>query len=706
MSFFFIDRPETDKFLSKLAEGLKDPANNPLVLHSWGIGGVGKTTLLAKIVEQHPESAIAQVSFGSTSDIETEIDLMKQLHDQLYPPRSNDGWENNEDEFTQCYNKRETTISRLIKDKDAKEFSKILQSGIQAFAPINKAVADVGGSAIKMVSESTGLTDRFNDFLNRMPVTRGNVELQKLISEPISILTKAFASSLRAKALQQPVLLIFDTYEKATKDTDYWLYHWLLTNNELHNLAIRLVLTGRNCVLKQEGWHKLQQDRNFIYSQGVKRFDPDRTQAYLAKIGINQQDDLDRFYAITKGLPYYLNLIRDRLSDGQNIDSNLARLAQNIEDLFLQEADLDKKRLMSQVSRVAACCQSFDRGLINYLLVKLELPLVVDGRDCYDWLKVQHFFEEGQDRLDDVARDVFRQSLWHEEREVFSRIHILLADYFSLESNRYASPESSYVDKYENEDWLTAKSTYLYHRLFADRVDTGEFVGYLLEASYFRKNKLLQLPLQAIISEADLEGHPFLSDQGRKFLIKVKPAIIKPWEVLEESPIDYDFNELIWSLSKTETDEAIKVCLDTSAQISKLAEFMRLYCKSKRCPPSGRIALLIQAQRQVEQFTIESESADFICNLLWDKVANSLSAIAAYQEAIVAYDQAIAIKPDQDEAFYNKSCAFALSGEIDLAITSLQTAISLDPQYLELVKTDPDFDAMRNDARFQQLIID
>jgi hypothetical protein len=30
---FFIDRPETDKFWSKLAEGLQDPANNPLVFN-------------------------------------------------------------------------------------------------------------------------------------------------------------------------------------------------------------------------------------------------------------------------------------------------------------------------------------------------------------------------------------------------------------------------------------------------------------------------------------------------------------------------------------------------------------------------------------------------------------------------------------------------------------------------------------------------
>jgi hypothetical protein len=245
---FFIDRPETDKFLSKLIEGLKDPANNPLVLHSWGIGGVGKTTLLAKIVEQHPEAAITQVSFGSTSDgltsdIETPIKLMKKLHEQLYPNLID--WEDNEDEFTRRYNEYQITLSKLEKDKDAKEFGKILQGGIQVVSSINKPVADFSVSVIKTASESISLTDRFNDFLNRMDVTRGNVERQKLIKEPLPVLTKAFAASLLAKAEQQPVLLLFDTYEKVIPEIDRWLWHWLLANNELHDMAVRLV---RGCL--------------------------------------------------------------------------------------------------------------------------------------------------------------------------------------------------------------------------------------------------------------------------------------------------------------------------------------------------------------------------------------------------------------------------------------------------------------------------
>jgi tetratricopeptide (TPR) repeat protein len=666
------------------------------------------------------------------------------------------------------------------------------------------------------------------------------VELQKLIKEPLPVLTKAFAASLRAKARQQAVLLLFDTYEKVLQDNDRWLWHWLLANSQLQDLAVRLVITGRNEILKQEGWRKLQQDRGFIYTKGVERFNPDRTKAYLWNIGIRQVEYFDRIYQITKGWPYYLNIIRERLADGQDIESILKQIDRGIEELLLQESDVDKKRLMSQASRIAACCQSFDRGLIKYLLAKLELSLTVDGIDCYDWLTAQHFFEPEQSRLDDVARDVFRKSLWREDRQLFLQVHCWLADYFKTRSDRYASPDSSYADKYENADWLTARSEYLYHRMFAERVDTREFIGYLLEGLYFRENKLAQFSLQGILAESDLDKHPFLSAQGRQFLIKIKPAIVNPWAVLEESPIDYDYNKSQWNLSEAETDEAVKVCLDTPAQGSGLAEFMRLYCKSKRCPASGRLDLLMQAQKQAEKFTTDSESVNFICDLLWNKVANSLYKIGAYEEEIAAYDRALEIKPDKDvafynkgialirlgryeeaivaadcaseikpdsyeafdikgcalsrlyryeeaivtyeraseikpdsyeafynkgislswlgryeeaivayeraseikpdsyeafcykgvslswlgryeeaivafdwaikikpdsyEAFYSKSCVLALTGEIELAITALRTSISIEPENRELAKTDPDFDAIRNDERFQQLI--
>jgi hypothetical protein len=47
---------------------------------------------------------------------------------------------------------------------------------------------------------------------------------------------------------------------------------------------------------------------------------------------------------------------------------------------------------------------------------------------------------------------------------------------------------------------------------------------------------------------------------------------------------------------------------------------------------------------------------------------------------------------------------FALSGKTEQAITSLQTAISLEPKYREMAKTDTDFDAIRDNEEFQQLL--
>jgi cell fate (sporulation/competence/biofilm development) regulator YlbF (YheA/YmcA/DUF963 family) len=45
-----------------------------------------------------------------------------------------------------------------------------------------------------------------------------------------------------------------------------------------------------------------------------------------------------------------------------------------------------------------------------------------------------------------------------------------------------------------------------------------------------------------------------------------------------------------------------------------------------------------------------------------------------------------------------------LQANIELAIADLKKAIELDPKYLELAKTDSDFDSIRNDDRFKALI--
>ena len=61
-------------------------------------------------------------------------------------------------------------------------------------------------------------------------------------------------------------------------------------------------------------------------------------------------------------------------------------------------------------------------------------------------------------------------------------------------------------------------------------------------------------------------------------------------------------------------------------------------------------------------------------------------------------------KPDKHQAWYNKACGYALQGNIEQAIENLQIAINLHPEVREWAKTDSDFDAIREDERFQALL--
>ncbi|MGP1371495.1 MAG: TPR end-of-group domain-containing protein, partial [Almyronema sp.] len=81
-----------------------------------------------------------------------------------------------------------------------------------------------------------------------------------------------------------------------------------------------------------------------------------------------------------------------------------------------------------------------------------------------------------------------------------------------------------------------------------------------------------------------------------------------------------------------------------------------------------------------------------------------LRKLGRYEEAIAAYDQALTIKPNNANVTYNKACAYGLQEKVELAIKFLSQAIELDFKYREMAKTDSDFDAIRDDEQFQQLL--
>ena len=88
----------------------------------------------------------------------------------------------------------------------------------------------------------------------------------------------------------------------------------------------------------------------------------------------------------------------------------------------------------------------------------------------------------------------------------------------------------------------------------------------------------------------------------------------------------------------------------------------------------------------------------------WYYRGDALYNLGRYEETIASFDRALAIKPDDDLAWYNKACCYALQGDVNRSMENLQKAIELNPEYREDAKTDSDFDRIRENKRFQEII--
>jgi hypothetical protein len=64
----------------------------------------------------------------------------------------------------------------------------------------------------------------------------------------------------------------------------------------------------------------------------------------------------------------------------------------------------------------------------------------------------------------------------------------------------------------------------------------------------------------------------------------------------------------------------------------------------------------------------------------------------------------VAAHPQYPLLFYNLACSESLTGQRDEAIEHLGRAIAMSSEFLEFARDDADFDPIRDDPRFAELI--
>ncbi|MEA5535128.1 tetratricopeptide repeat protein [Crocosphaera sp. XPORK-15E] len=711
-----------------------DNNHDGFVFHVWGMGGVGKTRLTRKLKEDYQNQAdFLEVSFGFTPDIDNSIKLMDILYKQL--PNDNILQRNllQKDPFKQLYQQYWDTINELKntpiegkKEVDKEQINlvkSLVSEGASALIKLTPAAA-IPDTVIKGTTETAfqvgGLMlsakDRIGSFLDQHQATKKNRELKALMLEPIPKLTKAFVESLIQR--KKPVVLVFDTYEKSTIDIDGWLWQYLIGNSDLNKSKVCLIIAGRKNILKNEPWRKLQQDKQFIYERGLDKFDKSQTRHYLEQINITDSDIVNTIFKVTKGLPYYLDKIRERKERGDNID--FSQLNQDVVNLLLQGLN----KTQQQVIQLAACCRRFNQPIIEALISQqdgLYFKTAVDEQlNCFEWLTQRDFVEyiNGVYRLDDVARDVFRKEFWRQDEQQFRETHQSLADYFKAQRNEKIFPDSSPAEQYNNSDWGRDTIDFLYHSLYGGKQTCEvELMSHLFAARYFKQDEIVQIPVGEIMTEVDLsrDDESMLIYPLRQFLREIIVAVLWSYAVLEKYPINYEYFEE-YNLSKEIIDQTIHRCFRRLNALEGIAKFVALLYKSKRCYPSQRLSYLQQAKQQAEVIATEDDP-DFSSELFlwslgaefyeleeyetqfdccetaikfkpddhdaWVKRGLALGNLGRYEEAISSFDQALEIKPDYHEAWYIRGLGLEFLARYEEAISSFDQALEIKPDYHE-----------------------
>ncbi len=495
------------------------------------IGGVGKTTLLRDLEEENSDRAdFIHFSFELSLYTETPLDLMKALHESV-EKKTKPHFLLSEilpkpDSFASLYEQYQQTLQKL-ETQPIEGQESVSSEQIKTVENLGKFGWELAEKVVPMmpaldttVNIAKGILS-VRDLVKQHQATRSDPQLQKLMIKPLETLTKAFAEVLINKSKKHPLIFIIDGYEKVPKEIDTWLWCYLIANTDLKNSTehnIKFVIAGRFSLLKTEGWRRLKQDYQTIYMRNLDKFDRSQTQLYLTKCNI-PSCDRDNIYTSTKGLPYYLNWIREQQEQGIKWDFSVG--SNEIASVLLHGLKNPQKRLIQMV----ACCHWFNEPLIQSLIKHQGNYLngCVPDLDWFKWLINQNFVMVVKHRycLDDVARDLFRRTLWQDNPDLLRQTHTFLADYFEEKASPIVSSDSSLDHRLKNPDWCRHTAESWYHRFFSQPNECQrKFLSNLSTNNVLKESKLMSNTVTAIFTEEAIgdEEYSLLTHDAREFL--------------------------------------------------------------------------------------------------------------------------------------------------------------------------------------------
>ena len=319
---------------------------NPKLINYYGIGGMGKTTLINQLIKELSKNDKENLSiYIDAEDFNNTLDVLYSIRNILN--------ENYKIKFNKFDLALIIYLKKVGKSQESPEIKDILNSN-----PIAKLIGDtISNVSIPMLLIkngldkliSIGMSQRYKKFVQ-------SIEIEQLPNNILENLPQYLADDINEylKGKNKKIIFFFDTFEKldestigstATLNKTKWLYNIRNTGiiNEIKNSIF--VIGSREKINKIPGIQYFKLDK----------FDEKYSYEYLNNAGIEDMEICKEIYnKYTNGMPLMLSTC----VDSYNIEShelfvqNISDSSQGIIERLIGSLDLDSQALVYFLSCV------------------------------------------------------------------------------------------------------------------------------------------------------------------------------------------------------------------------------------------------------------------------------------------------------------------------------------------------------------------
>ena len=347
----FTDREEPRESFWNTYDYLDDLIKNDpekceaTVLSYYGIGGVGKTKLLQKLLQEITEKKHKAVYF----DFSTEKDhllVLEAIKNQLHKKYNFS--------FTlfeighYVYANKVGQIREMPRRETFLNRYPTLDAFVEAMGTI--PTVNIGSQFIKALDK--GVTCLLNSDIDYKRIIRNleNWEPQDLYE----YLTELFCEDMVAnlEKAKEPLVILLDTYEEfvgegSSESQSIKNDLWISGPNGLARVIpnVLWVIAGRNKLSWAEEWTKVEDNgRKSLNEHIINGLSEHDATSFLMHTGVSDKELCHELYGLTEGLPVYLDLCVDRYFEildegkkpeighfGKNIETLVARFAKNLD---------------------------------------------------------------------------------------------------------------------------------------------------------------------------------------------------------------------------------------------------------------------------------------------------------------------------------------------------------------------------------------